>query len=106
MDDNSPTQRAYQRPPMLRGLDPMRVNWLWQLFCEVGDIRPAEVHAALRAVGIPVTEDRVAAWFNPDTHDNYFPITIAEMERNLRTLLVVRNRVGREPASSVQAPQA
>jgi hypothetical protein len=82
--------RPYQRPPMTRGLDPQRVNWLWRLVCEVSGLDAHDVVAALHAMQVPVDHKRVASWLASDRDDDYFPLTVAEMERNLRSVLAVR----------------
>ena len=82
--------RPYQRPPMTRGLDPQRVNWLWRLVCEVAGLDANDVVAALHAMQVPVDHQRVASWLASDRDDNYFPLTVAEMERNLRSVLALR----------------
>jgi hypothetical protein len=82
--------RPYQRPPMTRGLDPQRVNWLWRLVCEVSGLDANDVVAALHAMQVPVDHQRVASWLASDRDDDYFPLTVAEMERNLRSVLALR----------------
>lgn len=85
--------RPYQRPPMTRGLDPQRVNWLWRLVCEVAGLDASDVVAALHAMQVPVDRQRVDSWLASDRDDNYFPLTVAEMERNLRSVLALRKAV-------------
>ena len=80
----------YTRPPMTRGVDPQRMNWLWQLILQATDLSPAEVRAALNASGVPVTDQRVASWSLGDAEENYFPLTLAEMERNLRAVIAAK----------------
>ncbi|UPG86377.1 hypothetical protein L2Y94_03175 [Luteibacter aegosomatis] len=80
----------YTRPPMTRGVDPQRMNWLWQLILQATDLSPAEVRAALNASGVPVTDQRVASWSVGDAEENYFPLTLAEMERNLRAVIAAK----------------
>lgn len=84
------TRQPYRRPPMTRGTDPQRMNWLWRLICEVADVRPADVVEALHATQVPVDQSRARSWFVSDRDDNFFPISIAEVERNLRALLLLR----------------
>jgi len=38
--------RAYTRPPMTRGVDPQRMNWLWRLILDATDLDPAHVREA------------------------------------------------------------
>ena len=83
---DTPT-RAYTRPPLTRGVDPQRMNWLWQLILQATDLDPADVRDALIANGVPVTDTRLASWQVTDSDDNYFPLTIAELERNLRSVV-------------------
>jgi hypothetical protein len=98
--------RAYQRPPMARGLDPQRVNWLWRLVCEVSALTPREVLEGLHFAEVGVSMQRVDSWLANDTDDNYFPLTIAEMERNIRSVLAMRKAAAElrvdapEPAAS------
>ncbi|MDF3983935.1 hypothetical protein P3W23_18215 [Luteibacter sp. PPL554] len=80
----------YARPPMTRGVDPQRMNWLWQLILQATDLDPADVRAALNASGVPVTDQRVASWQASDRDEQYFPLTIAELERNLRAVVAFR----------------
>ncbi|MEX1829763.1 hypothetical protein [Luteibacter sp. CQ10] len=80
----------YTRPPMTRGVDPQRMNWLWQLILQATDLSPAEVRAALNASGVPVTDQRVASWSVGDREENYFPLTLAELERNLRAVIAAK----------------
>jgi len=82
--------RDYTRPPMTRGVDPQRMNWLWQLVLQATDLSPAEVREALNAMGVPVTDQRVASWGVSDQAENYFPMTIAEVERNLRAVIALK----------------
>ena len=82
----------YTRPPMTRGVDPQRMNWLWQLVLQATDLSPAEVRTALNAMGVPVTEQRVASWGVGDQAENYFPMTIAEVERNLRAVVALKKK--------------
>ncbi|NID06984.1 hypothetical protein HBF26_19010 [Luteibacter jiangsuensis] len=79
--------RGYTRPPMTRGVDPQRMNWLWQLILEATGLDSADVRDALNACGVPVTDKRLASWRVTDKDDDYFPLTIAELERNLRSVV-------------------
>ena len=81
------SRQPYRRPPMTRATDPQRMNWLWRLVCELAELRPSEVVEALHATQVPVDQARVRSWFVSDRDDSFFPITIAEMERNLRAVL-------------------
>lgn len=82
----------YTRPPMTRGVDPQRMNWLWQLVLQATDLSPSAVRAALNATGVPVTDQRVASWSAGDGDDDYFPLTLAELERNLRAVVAVKQK--------------
>jgi len=93
-------RQPYRRPPMARATDPQRMNWLWRLFCEVADIRPAEVVEALHTMQIPVDQQRVRSWIVSDRDDSFFPVSIAEVERNLRALLVLRTAKRKEEDES------
>ncbi|QWT20132.1 hypothetical protein KPL74_20605 [Bacillus sp. NP157] len=87
MADNDTPVRDYTRPPILRGVDPQRMNWLWQLILQATDLKPDEVRAALNAIGVGATDQRIASWSVSDREDNYFPLNIAELERNLRAVI-------------------
>lgn len=84
------SRQPYRRPPMTRATDPQRMNWLWRLVCEVAELHPAEVVEALHATQVPVDQARVRSWCVSDRDDSFFPISIAEMERNLRAVLLQR----------------
>lgn len=98
------SQLPYRRPPMTRGIDPQRMNWLWRLVCEVGAIESAEVVEALHAAGVPVDVGRVNSWVVSDREDSFFPITIAELERNLRAMAVFRQANANRPAPAPAEP--
>lgn len=98
-------RQSYRRPPMARATDPQRMNWLWQLFCEVAEIRPPEVLAALHALQIPVDLQRVRSWTVSDRDDGFFPVSIAEVERNLRALVVSRRAKREEEGVSANRSQ-
>lgn len=83
-------RQPYRRPPLVRATDPKRMNWLWRLICEVAEIRPAEVVEALHSLKIPVDQQRARSWIVSDRDDSFFPMSIAELERNLRALQVLR----------------
>ena len=92
MTDQDIPAREYTRPPMTRGVDPQRMNWLWQLVLQATDLDPADVRQALNAIGVPATDQRIASWQASDRDDNYFPLTLAEMERNLRAVIAWKTR--------------
>jgi hypothetical protein len=92
MNDFDPPAREYTRPPMTRGVDPQRMNWLWQLILQATDLDPAEVRKALNATGVPVTDKRLASWQVSNRVETYFPLSIAELERNLRAVIACRNK--------------
>jgi hypothetical protein len=98
------SQLPYRRPPMTRGIDPQRMNWLWRLVCDVGAIEATEVVEALHATGVPVDARRVKSWVVSDREDSFFPITIAELERNLRAMAVFRQANANRPAPAPAEP--
>ena len=75
---------------MSRATDPQRMNWLWRLVCEVADVSPAEVVAALHVTHVPVDLRRARSWIAGDDEDGFLSVSIAEVERNLRALLQLR----------------
>lgn len=90
MYDHELARLPYRRPPMNRGIDPQRLNWLWRLICELGDVQPDEVVEALHAAVVPVDAQRARSWTTGDRDPGFFPITLAELERNLRALIALR----------------
>ena len=92
MNDFDPPAREYTRPPIPRGVDPQRMNWLWQLILPTTDLDPADVRKALNATGVPATDKRLASWQVTDREENYFPLSIAELERNLRALIACKSQ--------------
>ncbi|WP_395120193.1 hypothetical protein ACFCQI_04505 [Rhodanobacter sp. FW102-FHT14D06] len=90
MDVPNLSRQPYRRPPLLRATDPQRMNWLWRLVCELAELRPADVVEALHAAQIPVDLARARSWVVSDRDDGFFPISIAELERNVRALLALR----------------
>ena len=87
MTDFDAPARPYTRPPLTRGVDPQRMNWLWQLILRATDLDATDVRDALLASGVAVTDKRMVSWQVTDNHENYFPLTIAELERNLRSVI-------------------
>ncbi|WP_213949449.1 hypothetical protein [Luteibacter sp. dw_328] len=92
MSDFDAPSREYTRPPMTRGVDPQRMNWLWQLILQATDLDPNEVRAALVASGVAVTGKRLHSWEVNDQDDAYFPLSIAELERNLRSVVAMKKQ--------------
>jgi len=90
MSEPDLSQLPYRRPPMTRGVDPQRMNWLWRLICELGAVDAPEVMEALHAAQVPVDLRRVKSWTVSDREASFFPITLAELERNLRSVLALR----------------
>lgn len=90
MTDANLPMHGYRHPPLTRGVDPQRMNWLWRLVCEVAALQPTEVAEALHAVQVAVDLPRVRGWVANDTGEDFFPLTIAELERNLRALARLR----------------
>lgn len=83
----------YKKPPLNRGVQPEKMNWLWRLICESGYITVDDVVSALRAANIPVDSARARGWLLSQGDDGYFPLSIAELERNLRLILSARDDV-------------
>ena len=75
---------------MSRATDPQRMNWLWRLVCEVADVRPAEVVEALQVTHVPVDLRRARSWIAGDHEDGFLAVSIDEVERNLRALVLLR----------------
>jgi hypothetical protein len=82
---------SYKQPPLNRGVNPLKMNWLWRLICEVGYISVDDVTAALAKLDIPLSHERAAGWLKAEGEDGYFPLTIAELEQNLRAIQSVRS---------------
>ncbi|GLQ95153.1 hypothetical protein [Dyella acidisoli] len=82
---------SYKQPPLNRGVNPMKMNWLWRLICEVGYVAVDDVVAALERADIQVNYERAQGWLKAEGEDGYFPLTIAELEQNLRALQSVRS---------------
>ena len=66
MSDFEAPPREYTRPPMTRGVDPQRMNWLWQLILQATDLDAEEVRAVVamkkqRAEAIDAAADAAAA---------------------------------------------
>ncbi len=87
------SRQPYRRPPLSRATDPQRMNWLWRLLCEVADVSSADVVDALHASQIPIDQTRARSWVVSDRDDAFFPISIAEVERNLRAVLQLRKTI-------------
>ena len=92
MSDFEAPPREYTRPPMTRGVDPQRMNWLWQLILQSTDLDPDEVREALVASGVAATSKRLHSWQVSDRDDAYFPLSIAELERNLRAVVALKKQ--------------
>ena len=103
MTDFDPRGREYTRPPMTRGVDPQRMNWLWQLILQATDLDPAEVLKALNAAGVPATDKRLTSWQVSNRAENYFPLSIAELERNLRAVIAWKQRSDPESIAATLA---
>jgi hypothetical protein len=102
MSEHDTPTREYTRPPLIRGVDPQRMNWMWQLILQATDLDPKEVRAALNAIGVPATDQRLASWNVSDRAENYFPMSIAEVERNLRAVIAYKQKA--KAASAAQPP--
>ena len=81
---------SYKKPPLNRGVDPEKMNWLWRLICESGYITVDDVVSALREANIQVDAFRARGWLLSQGDDGYFPLSIAELEQNLRLILAAR----------------
>ncbi|WP_188794516.1 hypothetical protein [Dyella nitratireducens] len=93
----------YKQPPLSRGVNPLKMNWLWRLICQVGYVAVDDVAPALRQVDVHVNRERVLGWLKSEGEDGYFPLTIAELEQNLRALLAARSDAlppGKEDAAN------
>lgn len=87
----------YTKPPIVRGVDPTRMNWLWRLICDADGLRASQVHRALVAAGISVTPERVRSWHLREGEDGYVALNMAELERNLRAVIATRHLLGTSP---------
>jgi hypothetical protein len=58
---------------------------------EVADLKTAQVVDALHAADIGVNAERVESWIANDQGGDFFPLSIAELERNLRSVLALRH---------------
>lgn len=86
---------TYKQPPLSRGIHPQKMNWLWRLVCEAGYISVDDVVTALRTGGVEVEQTWALGWLQAEGDDAYFPLSIAELERNLRLILSTRAEVTR-----------
>lgn len=82
---------SYKQPSLNRGINPLKMNWLWRLICEVGYVAVDDLVSALEEAGVQVGQDRAMGWLKSENEDGYFPLTIAELEQNLRALQSVRS---------------
>lgn len=103
MADKGNAKQGYRVPPN-RAFDPMRMNWLWRLICDVGYISTNDVWDALKKTGVEVHRERVNGWMGAEEEEHYFPLTLAEIEQNLRALQQARaHELNRLAASGRQA---
>lgn len=102
MIDPEFSRLPYHRPPMTRGVDPMRMNWLWRLICKMSAMQPEEVVEALHDAAVPVDLRRVESWMIGEREPGYHSLSLAELERNLRALIELRELRANRPA---EAPQ-
>jgi hypothetical protein len=93
---------TYRQPPLNRGVHPQKMNWLWRLVCEAGYITLDDVVTALRASGLDVERARAMGWLRAEGDDGYVPLSIAELEQNLRLILSARAEV--MPPGGADAP--
>ena len=82
---------SYKQPPLNRGVNPLKMNWLWRLICEVGYVAVDDLVSALDEAGVQVSRERAAGWLKSESEDGYFPLTIAELEQNMRALQSARS---------------
>jgi len=93
---------TYKKPSINRALHPEKMNWLWRLICETGYITVEDVVKALRAGDVQVDFARARGWLLSQEDDGYFPLSIAELEQNLRLIRSARAdaaQAGDAPAS-------
>jgi hypothetical protein len=58
-------------------------------------------------MGVAATEKRLHSWQVSDRDDDYFPLSIAELERNLRAVVVLKKqRAEKAEAAAAPAPAA
>ena len=81
----------YKQPPLNRGINPLKMNWLWRLICQIGYVAVDDVISSLGKAGIHVSRERALGWLRSEGEDGYFPLTIAELEQNLRAVLAARS---------------
>jgi len=79
------------------------MNWLWRLICETAELDMAELLEALHAAQISIDLSRMRRWSVSDRDDAFFPMSIAEIERNLRMLVALRKAKKAGPAAPNQA---
>lgn len=103
MSDPDLSRFPYRAPPMTRGVDPLRMNWLWRLVCELAAVEADEVVDALHAAMVPVDVQRVRRWVVSDREPTFFPITLAELERNVRALIELRRARGTPVSAEIES---
>ena len=103
MNASDLSRQPYRRPPLNRATDPQRMNWLWRLICETAELDMAELLEALHAAQISIDLSRMRRWSVSDRDDAFFPMSIAEIERNLRMLVALRKAKKYGPAAPNQA---
>lgn len=81
---------SYKQPPLQRGINPLKMNWLWRLIGEATPVTIDDIVSALSSTGIQASRQRVQGWYKSEHEEGYFPLTIAELEQNLRALAAVR----------------
>ncbi|MBE1161119.1 hypothetical protein [Dyella acidiphila] len=77
---------SYKQPPLQRGINPLKMNWLWRLIGEATHVSIDDIAAALANAGMEVSRQRMQGWYKAEHEEGYFPLTIAELEQNLRVL--------------------
>lgn len=88
-EENLHTQ-PYCRPMIWRGIEPQRMNWLWTMICELGQVDSMELVQALHVEGVAINSKHARRWLADSSSDQFFPISISELERNVRALLALR----------------
>ena len=103
MNASDLSRQPYRRPPLNRATDPQRMNWLWRLICETAELDMAELLEALHAAQISIDLSRMRRWSVSDRDDAFFPMSNAEIERNMRMLVAQRKAKKDGPTAPNQA---
>lgn len=98
--------QPYRRPLMWRGVEPQRMNWLWALICDLGGIEADELVRALHSQGVAVNARHARRWLVDSRADEFFPLSIVELERNVRALIALRESDASNLLPDVDTPFA